>query len=121
MTNHNQMSQIYSKFGRAGFNLSYIRRLLPDWWDEKLADTPSVRQYACLHLARMFSILPDSLKDGIEWVCFNFGGNHKYKHRQNVAENDLDIATLLPILRPVLSRLISKSLTMLVQCWILWR
>jgi hypothetical protein len=22
MTNHNQMSQIYSKFGRAGFNLS---------------------------------------------------------------------------------------------------
>ena len=27
MTNHNQMSQIYSKFGRAGFNLSYIRRL----------------------------------------------------------------------------------------------
>ncbi|CAB5542446.1 TPA: ImmA/IrrE family metallo-endopeptidase [Klebsiella pneumoniae] len=93
MTNHNQMSQIYSKFGRAGFNLSYIRRLLPDWWDEKLADTPSGRQYACLHLARMFSILPDSLKDGSEGVCFNFGGNHKYKHRQNVAENDLYIAT----------------------------
>lgn len=93
MTNHNQMSQIYSKFSKAGFNLSYIRRLLPDWWDEKLAETPSGRQYACLHLARMFSILPDSLKDGSEGICFNFGGNHKFKHRQNVAENDLDIAT----------------------------
>ncbi|HCI6825272.1 TPA: ImmA/IrrE family metallo-endopeptidase [Klebsiella variicola subsp. variicola] len=93
MTNHNQMSRIYSKFGRAGFNLSYIRKLLPEWWDEQLAETPSGRQYACLHLARMFSILPDSLKDDSEGLCFNFGGNHKYKHRQNVAEQDLDIAT----------------------------
>ncbi|STH97389.1 Domain of uncharacterised function (DUF955) [Citrobacter braakii] len=93
MTNHNQMSQIYSKFGRAGFNLAYIRKLLPEWWDERLAETPSGRQYACLHLARMFSILPDSLKDDSDGICFNFGGNHKYKHRQNVAENDLDIAT----------------------------
>lgn len=93
MTNHNQMSQIYSKFGKAGFNLAYIRKLLPDWWDERLAETPSGRQYACLHLARMFSILPDSLKDDSKGICFNFGGHHKYKHRQNLAENDLDIAT----------------------------
>ncbi len=93
MTNTNQMSQIYSKFGRAGFNLAYIRKLLPDWWDERLADTPSGRQYASLHLARMFSILPDSLKDGSEGICFNFGGNHKYKHRQNLAAYELDIAT----------------------------
>ncbi|MDS1617150.1 ImmA/IrrE family metallo-endopeptidase [Escherichia coli] len=93
MTNHNQMRQIYSKLVQAGFNLSYIQKLLPDWWDEELAETPSGCQYARLHLARMFSIVPDSLKDGSEGVCFNFGGNHKYKYRQNVDRNDLDIAT----------------------------
>ena len=93
MTNHNQMSQIYSRFSRAGLNSDYIRKLLPDWWDEQLAETPSGRQYASLHIARMFSILPDSLKEDSESVCFNFGGSHKYKHRQNVAESDLYIAT----------------------------
>ncbi|HGY2835146.1 TPA: ImmA/IrrE family metallo-endopeptidase [Morganella morganii] len=92
MTNK-PMSHLYERVGSAGFNLSYIKKLLPEWWDEKLAETPSGRQYACLHLARMFNIIPDSLKDGSDGVCFNFGGNHKYKHRQNIAENDLDIAT----------------------------
>lgn len=95
MTNNNQMSQIYSKFGRAGFNLSYIRKLLPEWWDERLADSPSGRQYASLHLARMFNILPDSLKDDSNGICFNFGGNHKYKHRQDFAADDLDVATAI--------------------------
>lgn len=95
MTNSNQMSQIYLKFGRAGFNLAYIRKLLPDWWDDRLAETPSGRQYANLHLARMFCILPDSLKDGSDGVCFNFGGNHKYKHRQDFDANDLDVATAI--------------------------
>lgn len=93
MTNSNQMSQIYSKVSRAGFNLAYIRKLLPEWWDDRLADTPSGRQYARLHLARMLSILPESLKDGSEDICFNFGGNHKYKHRQGVTVDELDVAT----------------------------
>ncbi len=95
MTTNKPMSHLYERVSNAGFNLSYIKKLLPEWWDEKLAETPSGRQYACLHLARMFSITPDSLKDGSEGVCFNFGGNHKYKHRQNVSENDLDIATAI--------------------------
>lgn len=95
MTNNNQMSQIYTKFGQAGFNRSYISKLLPDWWDDRLAETPSGRQYASLHLARMFCILPDSLKDGSDGICFNFGGNHKFKHRQNLVANDLDIATAI--------------------------
>ncbi|WP_336844542.1 ImmA/IrrE family metallo-endopeptidase [Providencia rettgeri] len=92
MTNK-PMSHLYERVSSAGFNLSYVKKLLPEWWDEKLAETPSGRQYACLHLARMFSITPDSLKDSSEGVCFNFGGNHKFKHRQNIDENDLDVAT----------------------------
>ncbi|QWT42572.1 ImmA/IrrE family metallo-endopeptidase [Dickeya dadantii] len=95
MNDTNHMRSIYNKFKNAGFNLSYIRSLLPEWWDERLADTPSGRQYASLHLARMFSILPESLKDESEGICFNFGGNHKFKHRNNVADDDLDIATAI--------------------------
>ncbi|MFJ5480865.1 ImmA/IrrE family metallo-endopeptidase [Pectobacterium carotovorum] len=95
MKDNNEMRRIYNKFGSAGFSLAYIRSLLPDWWDERLADTPSGRQYASLHLARMFSILPESLKDESEGICFNFGGNHKYKHRNNVADDDLYIATAI--------------------------
>ena len=91
----NQMRHIYNKFVHAGINASYIRKMLPEWWDDRLAETPSGRQYASLHLARMFNILPDSLKDGSDSVCFNFGGNHKYKHRQNVAVDDLDVATAI--------------------------
>ncbi len=92
MTNK-PMSHLYEKISKAGFNRAFINKVLPEWWDEALADTPSGKQYASLHLARVFSLAPESLKDNAEAVCFNLGGNHRFKHRVNLGEEDLNVAT----------------------------
>ena len=87
------MRRLYEKISKAGFSRSFIRKVLPSWWDDSLADTPSGKQYASLHLARVFSLSPESLKDGSESASFNLGGNHRFKHRVNLGEEDLNVAT----------------------------
>ncbi|EGT4448148.1 ImmA/IrrE family metallo-endopeptidase [Cronobacter malonaticus] len=92
MTNK-PMSRIYEKISKAGFNYAFISKVLPAWWDDSLADTPSGKQYASLHLARVFSLSPESLKDSSESASFSLGGNHRFKHRVNLGEEDLNVAT----------------------------
>ncbi|MBI1678252.1 MULTISPECIES: ImmA/IrrE family metallo-endopeptidase [Citrobacter] len=93
MTENKPMSRIYQKISNAGFNKAYITKLLPEWWDERLADTPAGKQYASLFLARAFSLSPESLKDESHEACFSFDGRHRFKHRVNVGEDDLTVAT----------------------------
>lgn len=93
MTAIKQMSRIYQKISNAGFNQAYINKLLPEWWDERLAETASGKQYASLFLARAFSLSPESLKDESQAACFSFDGRHHFKHRVNVGEDDLTVAT----------------------------
>ncbi|MBL3523798.1 ImmA/IrrE family metallo-endopeptidase [Serratia plymuthica] len=87
------MSRMYEKVSKVGFNRTFLNKVLPSWWDDSLADTPSGRQYASLHLARVLSLSPESLKDGADAVSFNLGGNHRFKHRVNLGEEDLNVAT----------------------------
>lgn len=95
MTDHKPMERIYQKIRLAGFNPAFMKAMLPDWWDDELACTPSGQQYAALHLARIFSLAPESLRDEAEHVLFSFGSTHKYKHRVNVDEASLDVATAI--------------------------
>lgn len=95
MTPQNPMRRIYQKISQAGFSPAYIKKLLPDWWDDSLANTPSGRQYASLHLARTFNLSLDSLKDDSEDLSFSFGGNHKFKHRNDFGDDDLHVATAI--------------------------
>lgn len=89
------MSHLYEKVKSAGFTLPYIKKLLPDWWDDALANSPSGKQFASLFLSKRFSICYDSFKDDSAQVMFNLGGNHKYKHRVNASESDLNVATAI--------------------------
>lgn len=89
------MSHLYEKVKSAGFTLPYIKKMLPDWWDEALADSPSGRQFASLFLSKRFSICHDSFKDDSSQAVFNLGGNHRFKHRINVGEDDLNVATAI--------------------------
>ncbi|MGJ5856443.1 ImmA/IrrE family metallo-endopeptidase [Serratia sp. G204Y] len=95
MTIQKPMSRIYEKISNAGFNRAYINSLLPEWWDDSLAETPAGKQYASLHLARIFSLAPESLKDDSGSVSFCFDGHHRFKHRVDLAEDDLTIATAI--------------------------
>lgn len=95
MTTQKPMSLIYTKIKKAGFNQSYINSVLPDWWDDSLADTPAGKQYARLRLARIFSLSPESLSDNSENVSFSFNGYHQFKHRTDLNKDDLTVATAI--------------------------
>ncbi|EKM0566682.1 ImmA/IrrE family metallo-endopeptidase [Citrobacter freundii] len=95
MTIQKPMSRIYEKISNAGFNQAYIKTLLPEWWDDSLAETPAGKQYASLHLARIFSLAPESLKDDSGSVSFCFDGHHRFKHRVDLGEDDLTVATAI--------------------------
>jgi hypothetical protein len=43
-----QMKRLYSKLKTVGYNPKYINSLLPDWWDDEIAETPAGLQQASL-------------------------------------------------------------------------
>ncbi|EKT0593971.1 ImmA/IrrE family metallo-endopeptidase [Morganella morganii] len=94
MTNK-PMSHLYEKVKSAGFTIPYIKKLLPEWWDDALAESPSGRQFASLFLSKRFSLSHESFRDDAAQPVFNLGGNHRFKHRINVGEDDLNVATAI--------------------------
>jgi hypothetical protein len=49
MTIQKPMSRIYQKISNAGFNQAFINKLLPEWWDERLAGNLSLSSMpACI-------------------------------------------------------------------------
>ncbi|WP_145521848.1 ImmA/IrrE family metallo-endopeptidase [Yersinia aldovae] len=92
MTHSKPMKRIYDKINTAGFNPGFIKKILPEWWDDSIADTPSGLQYASLHLAKLFSLSAESLWDDKKEVKFSFSTTHKFKHRINIEHQDLDVA-----------------------------
>lgn len=89
------MGHLYNKLKNAGFTRQYIKKSLPDWWDDSIADTLSGKQYAALFLSKIFCITYSSLIDNSSDVEFNFVGNHRYKHSVNIEENRLNVSTAM--------------------------
>ena len=89
------MSHLYERVKSAGFTIPYIKKLLPEWWDDALAESPAGKQFASLFLSKRFSICHDSFKNDTAPVMFNLGGNHKFKHKVNIGEEDLNVATAI--------------------------
>lgn len=59
----NPMQPLYDKLSTAGFKKSLVSKLLPEWWNDEVASTPSGYQGAALRLAKLFSLRYTSLMD----------------------------------------------------------
>lgn len=83
------MKHLYQKLRKVGYNPKFIESLLPDWWDDDIAETPAGLQQASAILANKFSIHIESLllKDAEpvlrlpQGICF--------KRRNNVEGTEL--------------------------------
>lgn len=91
----NSMQPLFKKLQNTGFDSKFIKSLLPDWWDDSIADTPSGYQQATLLLGRLLAIRPDSLWNQASEAVFALPESRRFKHRVNVESDSLDVACAL--------------------------
>ncbi len=89
----NPMQPLYDKLSRAGFKKPLVSKLLPEWWNDEVASTPSGYQGAALRLAKLFSLRYTSLMDAGP-AEFSLAGRC-FKRQRHIDEKSLDQASAL--------------------------
>lgn len=88
------MQPLYDKLAKLGFKKADIKKCLPDWWNDKLAETKAGYQQAALILSKRFGIdyasfFTDELKISLPI--------HRFKHQKNVTEIKLLPSTAVAV------------------------
>ncbi len=86
------MKYLYNKLKTVGYNPGYIKSLLPDWWDEEIAETPAGLQQASLILGQTFGVRAESLWAEAAEPTLNLPQGICFKRRENIVADDLSIA-----------------------------
>lgn len=81
MTKPNAIQPLYNKIKKLGYTKPQIQSILPDWWDDAIANTPAGLQEATLILAKRLSINYSSLLT--DEPVFSLP-THCFKHTQAV-------------------------------------
>jgi len=89
----NPMQPLYDKLAKAGFKKPLVSRLLPDWWNDEVASTPSGYQGAALRLAKLFSLRYTSLMETGP-AEFSLAGRC-FKRQRHIDVKSLDQASAL--------------------------
>ncbi|MGH8551983.1 MAG: hypothetical protein ACRERS_01690, partial [Methylococcales bacterium] len=89
------MKRLYSKLKPVGYNKKYIESLLPDWWNDEIAETPAGLQQASLILGRRLGVRAETLWTENATLDLRLPKGIRFKHRDNVEADDLSIACAL--------------------------
>lgn len=92
---NSHMKHLYSKLKTVGFNKKYIDSLLPDWWDDAIADTPAGLQQASMILGQRFGVRAETLWEETAEPSLRLPQGIRFKHRDNIETDDLTIACAL--------------------------
>jgi hypothetical protein len=88
----NHMKDIYKKLSRHGFKRPFITSVLPEWWDDDIAASPSGLQQASLVLGRVLGVKPESLWAQDSALQLSIPSEKKFKRRADTSEDACDIA-----------------------------
>lgn len=88
----NPMRSIYTKLSAAGYKQPFIKSLLPDWWDDEIASSPSGVQQASLVLGKLLGVRPETLWSGDVPVDLSIPAERKFKRRSGSNLDSLDVA-----------------------------
>ena len=91
------MKHLYEKLKTVGYAKKYIHSLLPDWWDDAIAETPAGFQQASLILGRLFSVQPETLWSVDAEPALVTPEGRKFKQRADTQTHELDIACALAL------------------------
>jgi len=91
----NTMKTLYGKLQTAGYNRKYVQSLLPDWWDDAIAASPSGYQDASIRLGNLFGVLPSTLRDPEASPVLRVPEGRRFKRQAGHEEQHLDVACAL--------------------------
>jgi hypothetical protein len=100
------MQCLYKKLRTVGYAKNYVHSLLPDWWDDEIAENPAGFQQASLMLGRLFSVQPETLWTKDAQAALVTPDGRKFKQRTDTQSHELDIACALALSA---ARLVLKS------------
>lgn len=90
------MTDIYARLSKMGFTPTFVRGcILPDWWEDKMAEIPANRQLAEAVIARQLGIDMASLRDHNAPLKIRQAGQLKLKRRGAASLEDLKVARIL--------------------------
>jgi IrrE N-terminal-like domain len=105
-TSNVHMKTLYNKLKEVGYNQKYIHSVLPDWWDDEIAETPAGFQQASLILGQRFGVRAESLWTTNARPELKLPQGIQFKRRDNVVTIDLTIACAVAY---TLARIVSKA------------
>lgn len=82
------MPSLCARVIQSGISREFVRRALPAWWEDSIAETPAGLQQACLYFAQAFNLDPRSIYSGHAEVSFRTA-ERKFKLSQNMKEVDV--------------------------------
>jgi hypothetical protein len=87
------MAELYRRLQAVGLRKSDVRKiLLPDWWDDQIADNPAGYAEGLAYLSRHGGLDILSLRDTAQPIVFRDFGVCKFKKPQNATESDLALS-----------------------------
>ena len=93
---HSAMRDIYDRLKPQGFDAAFVRScILPEWWEDKLAEVPANRQYAEAVISRQLGIEMSSLRDQNVPLKVRQSAHLKLKRRGGATDDDLKVARVL--------------------------
>ncbi len=102
------MVSLYARLGKLGFSKKFVREfLLPDWWDDAAAESPSGYAQACISIARTVDMPFQSLFSPDAKLALPSPNQFRLKKRSDTKPD-----ALLPavVLAQVAARIVANSL-----------
>lgn len=88
----NPINGVYAKLRTSGYTRPFVKSLLPDWWEDDIALSPSGLQQATLVLGKLLGVRPESLWSEGEGIAFSTPAGRKFKRRVDTDTSKLDVA-----------------------------
>lgn len=90
------MKGLFARLRSIGLSTPYVRKfLLPDWWEDEAAETPTGFTEAVWTVARHLGVEPQQLLDGSEAIALPRRHNVKFKLAQGADEQSVELARTL--------------------------
>ena len=86
----NPMSNLYNQLSTVGIEKSFAKKVLPAWWDDKIALSASGLQQAQLYFSRAFNLDIVSLQSDQAQPKFHVV-ERKFKLSRNVSDDDVTV------------------------------
>lgn len=87
----NSMDTLYARLNKRGVNKAFAKRLLPDWWDDSMAATPSAFLQAQLIIASGMNFELGSMRDPAAEIQFK-AAPRKFKMNKAVDADGIQLS-----------------------------